>query len=151
MMQSTSYSTPATTTPRSVIASTPAPSVSIRRVPGYGSSPDIRGGMGLVGLVRRATANLFALPPTRRDEVLMEFPGGKASVLSGLMTAPELIDHRPAIIDEPVGQGRILMFATNPIYRNQTFGEYRMLYNALWSWRELGLGTEIAAPAAPSP
>jgi len=97
--------------------------------------------------VRWATANLFALPPTRRDEVLMEFPGGKASVLSGLMTGPELIDHRPAIIDEPVGQGRILMFATNPIYRNQTFGEYRMLYNALWNWRELGLGTEVPPPA----
>jgi hypothetical protein len=96
--------------------------------------------------VRWATSALFALPPTKRSEMLMEFPGGKAGVLSGLMTTPDEVKHRPAIIDEPVGQGRILMFATNPIYRDQTFGEYRMLYNALFSWRQLGLGVEAPAP-----
>jgi hypothetical protein len=97
--------------------------------------------------VRWATNSLFAVPETRRDEVLMEFPGSKAGVLSGLMTAPDEIKHRPAIIDQPLGQGRILMFATNPIYRDQTFGEYRMLYNALFNYRQLGLGTELPAPA----
>ncbi len=97
--------------------------------------------------VRWATAALFALPPTKRDEMLMEFPGGKAGVLSGLMTTPDEVRRRPAIIDEPVGEGRILMFATNPIYRDQTFGEYRMLYNALFNYRQLGLGTEAPAPA----
>ena len=97
--------------------------------------------------VRWATNTLFAVPDTRRDEVLMEFPGGKSGVLSGLMTAPDEVKHRPAIIDQPLGEGRILMFATNPIYRDQTFGEYRMLYNALFSYRQLGLGTELPAPA----
>jgi hypothetical protein len=96
--------------------------------------------------VRWATASLFALPPTKRDEMLMEFPGGKAGVLSGLMTTPDEVKRRPAIIDEPVGEGRILMFATNPIYRDQTFGEYRMLYNALFNYRQLGLGAEAPAP-----
>jgi hypothetical protein len=32
----------------------------------------------------------------------------------------------------------------------KTFGEYRMLCNALWNWRQLGLGTE-APPIAPAP
>jgi hypothetical protein len=100
--------------------------------------------------VRWATSALFALPPTKRDEMLMEFPGGKAGVLSGLMTTPEEIKHRPAIIDEPLGEGRILMFATNPVYRDQTFGEYRMLYNALFNYRNLDLGVE-APPPAPEP
>jgi hypothetical protein len=98
--------------------------------------------------VRWATSALFALPTSRRDEMLMEFPGGKAGVLSGLMTTPDEVKQRPAIIDEPVGEGRILMFATNPIYRDQTFGEYRMLYNALFSYRQLGLGVEAPAPDA---
>jgi hypothetical protein len=64
------------------------------------------------------------------------------------MTTPEEIKHRPAIIDEPLGEGRILMFAANPIYRDQTFGEYRMLYNALFNYRQLGLGAEAPAPDA---
>jgi hypothetical protein len=98
--------------------------------------------------VRWATNALFAVNEPRRNQVLMEFPGGKAGVLSGLMTTPDEVKHRPAIIDQPLGEGRILMFATNPIYRDQTFGEYRMLYNALFNYRQLGLGTEAAAPAA---
>ena len=50
--------------------------------------------------------------------------------------------NRPAIVDLPVGQGQVLMFTTNPIYRWQNFGEFRMLYNALFSYRNLrdGLG-----------
>ena len=43
----------------------------------------------------------------------------------------------------PLGQGQVLMFATNPIYRWQTFGEYRMLYNALFSYQHLRLGADV--------
>jgi hypothetical protein len=97
--------------------------------------------------VRWATSTLFALPSYDRADVLMEFPGGKKNVLSGLMNGADSIKHRPAIIDLPVGQGRILMFATNPIYRWQNFGEYRMLYNALFSYKQLRLGTDAPEKA----
>ncbi len=92
--------------------------------------------------VRWATSTLFSLPSYDRTDVLMEFPGGKKNVLSGLMNGADGIKHRPAIIDMPVGQGQVLMFATNPIYRWQNFGEYRMLYNALFSYQHLRLGTD---------
>jgi hypothetical protein len=97
--------------------------------------------------VRWATSTLFSLPSYDRADVLMEFPGGKKNVLSGLMNGADSIKHRPAIIDRPVGQGQVLMFATNPIYRWQNFGEYRMLYNALFNYRQLRLGTD--APDKP--
>ena len=35
------------------------------------------------------------------------------------------------VVDAPAGKGRILMFANNPIYRWQTFGEHAMVFNAL--------------------
>ena len=92
--------------------------------------------------VRWATSTLFSLPSYDRTDVLMEFPGGKKNVLSGLMNGADGIKHRPAIIDMPMGQGQVLMFATNPIYRWQTFGEYRMLYNALFSYQHLRMGTD---------
>ena len=99
--------------------------------------------------VRWASNQLLSLPVRDRSMVLMSFPGGAKNVLSGLMTAPDEIKGRPAIVNEPVGRGRVLMFATNPVYRWQNFGEFRMLYNALFSYDHLDLGAPAdTAPAA---
>jgi hypothetical protein len=38
------------------------------------------------------------------------------------------------------------MFATNPIYRWQNFGEFRMLYNAIFNYKDLRLGIDTNAP-----
>jgi hypothetical protein len=47
-----------------------------------------------------------------------------------------------------VDSGQVLMFATNPIYRWQNFGEFRMLYNALFNYKNLRIGLdESAVPA----
>jgi hypothetical protein len=80
----------------------------------------------------------------------MSFPGGDKAVQSGLMVGASEVKDRPAIVDLPLGQGQVLMFATNPIYRWQNFGEYRMLYNALFSYKDLrtGLG---GPPVIPDP
>jgi hypothetical protein len=44
---------------------------------------------------------------------------------------------RPAIIDEAVGQGRVLLFSTNPAYRWQNLGEFNMLANAIMNFNDL--------------
>jgi hypothetical protein len=78
----------------------------------------------------------------------MSFPGGDKAVQSGLMVAATEVKNRPAIVDLPVGSGQVLMFMTNPVYRWQNFGEYRMLYNALFSYKNLrqGLGGPPVIP-----
>ena len=100
--------------------------------------------------VRWASTALLALPIRDQNDVLMSFPGGDKAVQSGLMVGASEVKDRPAIVDLPVGQGQVLMFATNPIYRWQNFGEYRMLYNALFSYKDLraGLG---GPPVIPDP
>jgi hypothetical protein len=98
--------------------------------------------------VRWATDSLFALPARDRDLVLMDFPGGAKNVLSGLMNGADETKNRPALIEEPVGEGRIVMFATNPVYRWQNFGEFRMLYNAIFNYQVLGQGLSTV-PAVP--
>ena len=100
--------------------------------------------------VRWATDVLFSVASTERQTVLMEFPGGKASVISGFMKGAEEVKNRPAIINMGVGRGRVLMFATNPVWRWQNLGEYRMLYNAMLNWRQLG-GPTGQAPVKPDP
>ncbi len=88
--------------------------------------------------VRWANGPLLTVPERDREQqVLMRFPGGDASVLSGLMRGANEIRGRPAIVDVPVGDGRVVMFATNPCYRWQNFGEFNMLFNSVMHWNDL--------------
>jgi hypothetical protein len=102
--------------------------------------------------VRWASTALLSLPFRDQNNVLMSFPGGEKAVQSGLMVGAADIKNRPAIVDLPVGSGQVLMFMTNPVYRWQNFGEFRMLYNALFSYKDLrrGLGgPPVIAPDEP--
>ena len=98
--------------------------------------------------VRWAGGPLLRVPNDEaRRTVLMRFPGQDRSVLSGLMRGVAETRMRPAIIDEAVGQGRVLLFATNPAYRWQNLGEFNMLANAILNFNDLPKGA-AAAPAA---
>jgi hypothetical protein len=82
--------------------------------------------------VRYANGPLLAVPERDRErQVLMRFPGTDNSVLSGLMKGVGEIRNRPAVVDVPVGKGRVILFATNPCYRWQNHGEFNLLFNAL--------------------
>jgi len=87
--------------------------------------------------VRWANGPLLQLQEQDREQQnLMRFSGGDRAVLSGLMRGANEIRGRTAIADVPVGQGRVLMFATNPIYRWQNFGEFDMLFNAIINYND---------------
>jgi len=45
----------------------------------------------------------------------------------------------------------VLLFANNPIYRWQTFGEYSMVFNALMFWNDLPAEAPPAPKAATAP
>jgi hypothetical protein len=82
--------------------------------------------------VRWASGPLLRVPAEEaRKSVLMRFPGNDSSILSGLMRGVAETRGRPAILDEPVGQGRVVIFSTNPAYRWQNLGEFNMLGNAI--------------------
>jgi hypothetical protein len=69
--------------------------------------------------------------------VLVRFQGGDAGVLSGLLRGPDQLRNRPAVVDAPSGKGRVILFANNPIYRWQTFGEHGMAFNAILFFNDL--------------
>jgi hypothetical protein len=81
--------------------------------------------------VRWASGPLLRLPTDERQQILMQFPGTDKSVLSGLMRGVAETRNRPAVVDVPVGQGHVVMFATNPCYRWQNLGEFTMLANSI--------------------
>lgn len=72
-------------------------------------------------------------------DVVMRFPGGEKSVLSGLFNGADEIKGRAAIAIVPAGKGEIVMFTTNPIWRWQNMGEYRMIFNILINFRNLAV------------
>jgi hypothetical protein len=83
-----------------------------------------------------------------KPQVIARFVGGDAGVLSGVMRGSDQIRNRPMIVDAPSGKGHVLLFATNPIYRWQTFGEYAMVFNALLFWNDFPAEAPALKPAA---
>jgi zinc carboxypeptidase len=89
--------------------------------------------------VKYVNGPLLTVAEQERDRAtLMRYTGGEAGVLSGLMRNPNEIRMRPAIVDMPVANGRVLLFSTNPIYRWQNWGEFNMVFNALMNYNDLG-------------
>ena len=79
--------------------------------------------------VRYAGGPVFAMPETQRNKwTLMKFTG---TDLSGLLKGGTEIKDKAAILDVPVGKGRVVMFSTNPCYRWQNHGEFSMLFNSI--------------------
>jgi zinc carboxypeptidase len=90
-----------------------------------------------------------------RGAVLARCVGGEAAVLSGLMKGADEIRQRPFAVDIPggyTGNGRVLLFTNNPIYRWQNHGEFNMVFNALLNWNDLataGRPAPVTTPTAP--
>ncbi len=90
----------------------------------------------------------FAGTSPDRPQVIARFTGGEAGVLSGLMRNPDQIRNRPMVVDAPSGKGRVIMFANNPIYRWQTFGEHEMVFNALMFWNDMAAAAPVKTSTA---
>jgi len=47
------------------------------------------------------------------------------------------IRNRLAIVDQPSGKGRVIVFAGNPCYRWQNFGEFNLLFNTVLNFNDI--------------
>ncbi|MBC7791699.1 MAG: hypothetical protein H7Z74_17265 [Anaerolineae bacterium] len=58
---------------------------------------------------------------------------GEDILLSGFLQGAESIAGKAAVIEARVGKGRVVMFGFRPQYRGQSYGTFKMLFNALSS------------------
>jgi hypothetical protein len=58
-------------------------------------------------------------------------------VLSGFVRGEDTVDGKPAILDLPVGEGRVILFAFNPLHRYLNHSDFRFVYNVLLHWNDL--------------
>jgi Zinc carboxypeptidase len=83
----------------------------------------------------------FFVPAQLRPRVVMRFGSDEKNLLiSGMLAGSNELANRPAIVDVPVGRGHVVMFATNPMWRHQTQGEFFLLFNAALNFDNLSVG-----------
>jgi hypothetical protein len=83
----------------------------------------------------------FFVPPQLRPRVVLRFASDEKNLLvSGMLAGANELANRPAIVDVPVGRGHVVMFATNPMWRHQTQGEFFLLFNAALNYNNLNVG-----------
>jgi hypothetical protein len=90
--------------------------------------------------------NLNVLPAELRPEVILRFSEGKSLLLDGLLDKGSSIAEHAVVVDAHLGQGNVLLFGNNPVYRGETVGNYALVFNAILNYQHLA-----HAPAAPAP
>ena len=76
-----------------------------------------------------------------RPRVVLSFPKEADKILlSGMLEAGEEIAGKPVVIDSPLGKGHIVLFANNPMWRNNAQGNYALVFNTIFNYANLGLG-----------
>jgi len=81
------------------------------------------------------------LPPLEeRPRVVLRFAKAKDLPISGLISGASELANRPAIVDVPLGEGHVVLFANNPVWRASTQGSYFLLFNAMLHYDNLGAG-----------
>ena len=53
----------------------------------------------------------------------------------------------PTVIDAPLGDGHVVLFGINPMWRHSTHGTYAMVFNTILHHGNLDAGTAGAARA----
>jgi len=85
----------------------------------------------------------FFTPSTLRPRVVLRFASDEKNLLiSGMLAGGSELANAPAVIDVPVGQGHVVMFANNPMWRHQTQGSFFLLFNAALNYDHLNVGRE---------
>jgi Zinc carboxypeptidase len=81
------------------------------------------------------------IPPAKdMPRVILRFADAKDLLVSGLLEGGQEIAEKPAVVDVPHGQGHILMFSTNPMWRNENSGSFFLVFNAAMNYRHLDVG-----------
>jgi hypothetical protein len=85
----------------------------------------------------------FFTPPALRPRVVLRFASDEKSLLiSGMLAGSAELANAPAVVDVPVGQGHVVMFANNPMWRHQTQGSFFLIFNTALNYDHLAVGRD---------
>jgi hypothetical protein len=81
--------------------------------------------------------NPRVIPEQLRPDVILRFSDAKSLLLSGLLDKGGSIAEHAIVVDAHLGQGNVLLFGNNPIYRGETIGSYALVFNAILNFQQL--------------
>jgi Zinc carboxypeptidase len=81
--------------------------------------------------------NPLVIPAELRPEVILRFTDNKTLLLDGLLDKGGSIAEHAVVVNAHLGQGNVLLFGNNPIYRGETIGTYGLVFNAILNYDHL--------------
>jgi hypothetical protein len=75
--------------------------------------------------------NFSVIPEQIRPEVILRFSGNKDLLLDGLLDKGGSVAEHAVVVNAHLGQGSVILFGNNPIYRGETIGDYALVFNAI--------------------
>ena len=88
--------------------------------------------------------NFRVIPPANRARVIFRYADGKDLLISGLVEGGDEIAQHPAVVDVPTGNGHVVLFSINPVYRGETLGTYSLVLNTILNFDSLNAGRKLA-------
>ncbi|HZD03337.1 MAG TPA: hypothetical protein VE173_00420, partial [Longimicrobiales bacterium] len=105
-----------------------------------------RGGFGGFGRFGGGGAGGLQTLDFMKPRVVLRFPAyAEDMLLSGMLSGGENLSNRAQVVDSPVGDGHMVLFAIRPFWRWQTQGTFILGFNAILNWNDLDAGKEMAA------
>jgi hypothetical protein len=99
----------------------------------------------------RSDLSSFLPPASLYPRVVLRFAGEKDLWISGMLAGGSELADAPAIVDVPLGRGHVVLFATNPMWRQETQGSFMLLLNAALNFDHLNAGRKTPAPTGAKP
>jgi hypothetical protein len=87
--------------------------------------------------------NPRVIPAQLRPEVILRFSDAKTLLLDGLLDKGGSIAEHAVVVDAHLGQGNVLLFGNNPVYRGETVGTYPLVFNAILNFDHLARQTAL--------
>jgi hypothetical protein len=81
--------------------------------------------------------NPAVIPVALRPEVVLRFSDMKGFLVSGLLDNGGQIAEHAIVVDAHLGDGNVLLFANNPVYRGETVGDYPLVFNSILNFQHL--------------
>jgi hypothetical protein len=81
--------------------------------------------------------NPSVIPVQQRPEVILRFSDSKTLLLDGLLDKASSIAEHAVVVNAHLGQGNVLLFGNNPVYRGETIGTYALVFNAILNYQHL--------------
>jgi hypothetical protein len=75
--------------------------------------------------------NPAVIPEALRPRTVVRFGDADDLLVSGLLEHGDQLARRAAVVEVPLGRGRLLLFAINPIWRGSTVGSHPLVWNAI--------------------